>query len=158
MPGSVEEAVGRVVGELVPPAQALNGQEKALVPQDRGAGKTVNKGKHKKSSGAPVLPSDKHLLVDEGAALNLVEDCPSHLGGTGLSSADRVKGAVDARKLAAGSGGGGSRKSGQIGSVVQGLTAVATESASRTWAEEGDAGGGLARVLCGHLATPLCLK
>jgi len=86
------------------------------------------------------LATGQHKAVDKGRALKPVEESLTRLGGQRLSSADRVREGVEGRKLGAGSGGGGSLKSAQIGSVVQCLTAAATESASRNWAEECEAG------------------
>ena len=86
------------------------------------------------------MASGQHKTGDKGRALKPVEEGLSRQVGKGISSADRVRGEVEGRKLGAGSGGGVSLKSAQIGSVAQCLSAAAAGGASRNWAEECETG------------------
>ena len=103
------------------------------------------KGRHRKTAGQRADAAVQQQSVDEGPCLKPVEEGLSRQGSQLHTSAGGDKEGVEGYKLGPGSGGGGSLKSAQIGSVVQCLSAVATESASRNWAEECVAGEGVSK-------------
>ena len=111
-----------------------------LADQVYGGNRQGKKGKNRKSAGQQSTAAVQQQLGKEQPILKTIGEGPA-VGDRPPSSAGRGLEGVEGCKLDSGSGDGHgvAPTSVQIGSVVQGLAAVATDSISRSWADECDA-------------------
>ena len=138
---SVVDPVGEEPVSLVP--RPMSPVEVQHARAEGGATLGLKK-KHKKHVGQQSDAAVRQLL-DHGPELRPGDSAPSCIGPQMPPSAGKFKEDMMGSKLGSGSGGGGSLKPAQIGSVERGVKAVAAEGALRKWADECDVAEGVTK-------------